>query len=246
MRTPVLSSKNAKQMLPALIAGLLASVLWIIGDILIVGFTPAPEHYPLLSETYASQVNVELATLMLSGSTSRLMWGALLAVFSIPLYLYGVFALGYVVKRKIIMAVFLPLFFGFSYAPLAHASFFYVGEIYKVLMATDVAAHAQLLAAGASFTKVLYITWIASIGFTALGWLVLAILILMGKTYFRRIMALANPIVFVFAIIGICTLLPIPAKDYLGCAAFNVAHFLFFLVLLVAALKARNPKKVRA
>ena len=65
--------KTARQMLPAVLSGVFASLCWIIGDLLIVGFTPTPEKYPLLSEIYTSQIDVGLATLMLSGSTNRLM-----------------------------------------------------------------------------------------------------------------------------------------------------------------------------
>ena len=103
-------------MLPAVLSGVFASLCWIIGDLLIVGFTPAPEKYPLLSEIYTSQIDVGLATLMLSGSTNRLMWGALIAVFSVPFYLYATFAVSCLIKRKFMMPVFLLLLLGFAYA----------------------------------------------------------------------------------------------------------------------------------
>ena len=95
-------------MFPAVLSGVFASLCWIIGDLLIAGFTPAPEKYPLLSGIYASQIDVGLATLMLSGSTNRLMWSALIAVFSVTFYLYATFAVSYLIKRKFMMSVFLP------------------------------------------------------------------------------------------------------------------------------------------
>ncbi len=177
-----INPKTVRQILPAVYAGLLASLCWIAGDILILGFTPNPAKYPLLSETYAFQINVDIATLMLSGSTSRLMWGALLAVFSMPLYLYGIFAVSRLIKRKFMMPVFLLLFIGRSLSPLGHAAFFYVGEIYKTILDTDPSAHARLLETALAFEKILKIVWTASVSFTTLGWLLFGVWVVQEKT----------------------------------------------------------------
>lgn len=237
--------KIVRKMLPAVLSGVFASLCWIIGDLLIVGFTPAPEKYPLLSEIYTSQIDVGLATLMLSGSTNRLMWGALIAVFSVPFYLYATFAVSYLIKRKFMMPVFLLLLLGFAYAPLGHAAFFYVGEIYKAVINTDVSAHAQLLQTVAGFVRILKICWTVSVGFTAVGWLVFGIMVASGKTLLKRSAVWFNPIIF-FIGIGLLSLLPpFPLKDQIGCAIFNEAHLVFFAMLLFIVLRKRDSANAR-
>ncbi len=234
--------KNNKILSPIYL-GIFASLCWIIGDLLLVGFTPQPDKYPLLSQTYASQIDVDFATLMLSGSTNRLMWGALLAVFSIPFYLYSTFAFGHIVKRKWKVPVFLLLFFGFAYAPLGHAAFFYVGEIYKAILNTDVSAHPQLLETANSFMKVLKINWATSLTMTFIGWLVYGISVAMGKTIFKRSTFWINPITFVLLIMIIVQFLPSPIKDWLACAIFNYAHFIFFITLILTFKTIKSKSK---
>lgn len=72
------------------VSALLASLLWVIGDILIVGFYVDPAKYPLFTTTYANELDSTLALLMIEGSTQRLMWGALIASMSAFLFLPAV------------------------------------------------------------------------------------------------------------------------------------------------------------
>lgn len=231
------NEKTLKQILPSVYAGIVAAVCWIAGDILIVGFTPSPGKYPLLSETYASRVDVDLATLMLDGSTSRLMWGALLAVFSVPLYIYAVMVVSQIVHRKFTMIVFLPLFLGMSYSPLGHAGFFYVGEIYKAILNTDVSAHEQLLQTADGFVKILEIVWTTSLVIMGLGWLIFGILVAKGKTWLKSRAFWLNPLVFLIGIFLLTLLLPSPLKDFVACAAFNEALLIFFVTILFVVNK---------
>ncbi|MDO4692177.1 MAG: hypothetical protein Q4A64_04810 [Porphyromonadaceae bacterium] len=231
---------RVERLLPSVYSGLLASLCWIIGDLLLVGFTPQPESYPLLSQTYAHSLDVDLATHMLLGSTNRLMWGALIAVFSLPLYLYSAFSVGRLVQGKWRLAVFLLVFLGFAYAPVAHAGFFYVGEIYKAVIHTDSSAHSVLLETGSGFVRLLKICWITSLGFTAIGWLVFGTLVATGRTILKRSALWMNPIVFVLGISLVSALLPSPVQDWLACAVFNEAHFLFFAMLLIVLSRHRH------
>lgn len=59
------------------ISSIIASILWVIGDVFVAGFDVNPADYPLFSETYANELDVNLAVLMLEGSTNRLMFGGL-------------------------------------------------------------------------------------------------------------------------------------------------------------------------
>ncbi len=242
-----ISPSTAKHIMPAIYAGIFASLCWIVGDLLLVGFPLTPEKYPLFSQTYASKVDINFATLMLSASTKRLMWGALIAFFSVPFYLYSISAASHVLKRRFMLPVFLLLMFGFAYDPLGHAAFFYVGEIYKAILASDASAHALLLETGASFMTVLKITWITSLAFTCIAWLVFGIFVATDRALLKRKDFWINPLSFIIAIMLISQILPSPVKDWIACAMFNEAHFIFFIILLIKIKKevkaSSSPKE---
>lgn len=70
----------------AFLSSIIASICWVVGDMFVAGFEVNPSDYPLFSETYADQIDVVLATLMLEGSTKRLMFGALIAAMTAVLF----------------------------------------------------------------------------------------------------------------------------------------------------------------
>ena len=73
-------------------AGLVSGICWLVGDVLLVVFEVDQKRYSQF--TKGSLIgNKELAMLMLSASKKRLRWGALLANFSIPLMLAGLYSL---------------------------------------------------------------------------------------------------------------------------------------------------------
>ena len=73
-------------------AGLVSGICWLVGDVLLVGFEVDQKRYSQF--TKGSLIgNKELAMLMLPASKKRLRWGALLANFSIPLMLAGLYSL---------------------------------------------------------------------------------------------------------------------------------------------------------
>lgn len=76
----------------SIVAGILGALCWVSGDLLLVGFELKPEKYPTFSETYADLLDPELFTLMLEASTQRLVWGVLLATFSLWLYLLSAYS----------------------------------------------------------------------------------------------------------------------------------------------------------
>ncbi len=182
---------------------------------------------------------------MLSGSTARLMWGALIAVFSVPFYLLSAFVVLQIIKPKFRIPVFALIFIGFAYAPLGHASFFYVGEIYKTILNTDVSAHPQLLQTANGFMKVLKINLSASVIITGFGWLLFGITVATGKTSLKRNSFWINPITFIILIMLIVQLLPSPIKDWIAGAGFNGAMFIFYISLLILIKnKTNKPQKL--
>lgn len=224
-------------------AAIMVSICWIIGDIFVAGFDPNPADYPLFSKAYADQVNVEFATLMLEGSTPGLMFGALIGALTGPLLLpatWLVFQFFKDTRKWYSVAVYWILLAGAVLSPLGHAGFFYVGEIYKAIYHTDPVAHPYLLETGRGFMKMLNIAWGLAIGVLAIGWISLAIGILLNKTVLPRWMALVTPFVLTLFIIPIKGLLPLPYSGWVGGAIFNIAYLIFFSSLLLLFRKKLN------
>jgi len=216
-------------------AAITVSICWIIGDIYVAGFDPNPSEYPLFSKTYADQVNVKFATLMLEGSTSRLMFGALIGALTGSLLLpatWVVYQFFRDTQKWYAVFVYWVLLAGAVLSPLGHAGFFYVGEIYKAVYHTDSSSHPYLLETARGFMKMLNIAWGIAIGVLAVGWISFALCILLNKTLLPRWMALLTPFVLTLFIIPIKSLLPLPYSGWVGGAIFNIAYLTFFSSLL--------------
>ncbi|MBX3255434.1 MAG: hypothetical protein KF862_14930 [Chitinophagaceae bacterium] len=221
----------------AFVAAITVSVCWIVGDIFIVGYKPDPEDYKLFSVEYADKVDVDIAIHMLSGSTERLMLGALIAALSAPLLLPAMWLVYQSFSDKKqwhAKLVYYLLLAGAVLSPFAHAAFFYVGEIYKAILHTDKAAHEYLLKTANSFVKILFIGWWSAIGVLALGWLAFTISVFMGKTVLPRWAGLFTPFLVTIYQHPIVEMLPEPARAALSGAGFNIAYFVFFVFLFVA------------
>ncbi len=227
----------------AFAAAIMVSVCWIVGDIFVAGFDPDPADYPLFSKTYADQVNVEFATLMLEGTTSGLMFGALIGALTGPLLLPATWLVLQFFKdteRWYSVGIYWILLAGAVLSPLGHAGFFYVGEIYKAIYHTDLIAHLYLLETGRGFMKMLNIAWGTAIGVLAIGWIAFAVCILLNKTLLPKWMALLTPFVLTLFIIPIKGLLPLPYSGWVGGAIFNIAYLTFFVSLLILFRKKLN------
>ncbi|MGC4019292.1 MAG: hypothetical protein QM793_08775 [Muricomes sp.] len=217
----------------SLISGLISAVCWMLGDIFLVGFDIELErHKDFLEGTEIK--NKRMAVLMLSGSTPRLRFGALIANFSIPFMLCSVYSL-YVMAEPSAWAIIAAILFGvgFSLSPVAHVAYYYVGTLCKTLF-DEYKRSGKVSAAGESlvneYIHFLDITWRAAIGITALGWIVYALLILFGKTSLPPLFCLFTPLT-VSPLALLVSKLRIGAP-YLNGAGFNVALTIFFAVAL--------------
>ncbi|WP_326983323.1 DUF6796 family protein [Chryseobacterium sp. MYb264] len=216
-------------------AGIIVSICWLIGDIFVAGFDPNPADYPIFSKTYADQVDVTFATLMLEGSTARLMFGTLIGALTGPLLLPATWLVYQFFKDRTkgyAVAIYWILLVGAVLSPLGHAGFFYVGEIYKAVYHTDATSHPYLLKTGRGFMKMLNIAWGAAIGVLAIGWVSFAVCIVLNKTLLPRWMAILTPFALTLLIIPLKNILPLPYSGWVGGAIFNIAYLIFFSSLL--------------
>lgn len=219
----------------AFIAGIIGAICWIIGDVYVAGFEVNPQDYPLFSDTYADQVDVGLATLMLEGSTDRLMFGALIAAMTATLFLPGVWLVyQYFNERKkwYALGTYWLLVISVMLMPLGHAVFYFTGEIYKAIYNTDPIAHPYLLETAAGFQKAMYITWGTAIIIMLIAYLVFSILVFMGKTSLPRWAGAISPLFLTLYQLPIKALLPSSDfKGWLTAAGFNISYLIFFILL---------------
>ncbi|MFH6973520.1 DUF6796 family protein [Neisseria sp. 23W00296] len=221
---------------PLLAAGALAAVCWAAADMLLVGFVPAPEKYPLLSQTLAADLDgkADLALLMLDGSPERLFWGVLPATFSVALYLAAAFGVYRLMRRgRAAACCFALLFAAYALSPLGHAGFYYLGMSAQTLPNAAPADHALLLAQFAAFYRMLAVHWWASVGCAAAAFLILLVQTLRGQTSLPRRAAWFNPLPVGALIAVLCSLFPQSvAAAAVGGATFNLAQLAFFLSAL--------------
>ncbi|WP_413511822.1 DUF6796 family protein [Myroides odoratus] len=219
------------------VSSIIASILWVIGDILIVGFQVDPSKYPLFTQTYAEELDTTLALLMIEGSSQRLMFGALIASMSAFLFLPAVWLAYQYFKDKAKSYAWITYFIlilSVVLMPLGHAVFYYNGEIFKAIYHTDPIAHPYLLEVATGFTRVLYIAWGTAIAVLLLGWLLFSIGVFCGKTILPKWAGLISPVFITLYLQPIKILLPDSLlKAWISAAGFNIAYLIFFVILAI-------------
>jgi hypothetical protein len=227
------------------IAGLVAALCWTIGDVLIVGHVADHARFPLLFQAYADRIDVRMADRVVGVPTSRLIAGALFAVFSVPLYLVGCWHLWRGLRggrRRWTVPAIALLFTGFALSPLPHAAFYFVGAAYQAVLATPADAHPQLLALAGEFHRVLVTVYYPAVGCLALGLLVFSVAIARGGCAYPRWFALtANPVVLGLLLAAVQALPGKPLPSWLEAAGINVVWLLVFAQSL--ALTWRDGKR---
>lgn len=231
------------------IAGLLAALGWIIGDMLIVGHAADQSQFPLLFEIYAAQIDADFAERLVGISTTRLIAGALFAVFTVPLYLAGTWHLWCGIRSAgrlwAVPAVTL-IFIGYALSPLPHAAFYFVGAVYQAILTTDPATHPVLLALADEFHGVLLITYAPAVASQVLGMLAFSLAVATGRSAYPRWFALtSNPLLLGLVVIGGPALLGGVAGEALGSAAFNLAWLLLYAQSLVLLWKPPTASAAR-
>lgn len=227
------------------LAGVLAAVAWIVGDMLLVGHLANAADYPWLA-AHAEQVDARMALHLLGVPVSQLAAGALWAVFSMPLYLCGGWHLWRGLRgsgRLWSMPAVALIFLGYALSPLPHAAFYFVGATWQAVAAADPAAQQQLLTLAAGFHRVLEWTWYPAVACQLLGLLWFSAAVARGGGSYPRWFALtANPVVLGLLAIGGPLLLGGSASHALGAAAFNVIWLLVYLQSLALLWRDRNDR----
>ncbi|WP_326679129.1 DUF6796 family protein [Streptomyces sp. NBC_01237] len=223
------------------IAGIVASIAWLIGDILLLGKPVAsPGDHPLLTG-YDGTAADSLAAMM-SASTTRLAWGALLGVLTGPLYLV---ACGHLyqglrpARRSLSLPPFLLLTAGFALAPFAHGSFFYWGQAAKVVDASGVRS-AALDALPGDMADVLILPYAVLLTCWVLGSVWMSVCVLRGATAFPRWMCAVNPLTCIPVGALVAASMPGPVGTAIQGAQLSIGNLLLFSLSTFALWNARG------
>ncbi|MEU9115981.1 DUF6796 family protein [Streptomyces sp. NPDC048483] len=229
------------------VCGILASIAWLIGDILLLGKPMAsPDRYPILG-AYGGVTGDSLAA-MLSASTTRLAWGALLGVLTGPLYLVACWHLyrGLRPARRLLsLPPFLLLATGFVLAPFVHGSFYYWGQAAKAVHASGGASPA-LIALPGDFATVLFIPYALLLACWLTASLWMAVAILRDTTSFPRWMCATTPVVCVLIGQLLAKGIPGPAGVPLQGAQLSLGNLLFFTLTTVTLWNAHRRRAASA
>jgi len=212
------------------IAGIAGSVGYAIGDVLLLGNSATAAEFPHLAK-HVDTLLVQRSAVFLASSTGRLAAGALVGVFSTPLYLAGVWHIFLASKPggpRWSVPPFLLLVIAMSTAPFVHGSFFYVAEILKTIGQVDGPAQTTLIALATRTTLWLFIAYgvVAVPALIGFAWLTIAIA--RGKTLYARWVAWANPLVCMVAASLIHRALPQPLAVLLSGAGLSLGLLAFF------------------
>jgi hypothetical protein len=218
--------------IPLRITGLLAilgAILYAIGDVLLLASKASLDDYPKL-KLYAKLLSD--AEKMVVIPPNRMIWGALLGVFSTPLILAGFWQIhqGLAGANKA-LAFTTVLLFGIAsvIGTFVHGSFYYMGEYVQALNKVD--EHSQVVIADmiTRHRKVLIITYGPLLIFIIIASILFSIMVGMGVTQFPIWMAAINPVTMTIAWLLLKRILPQFVRDATEGAGFNIAFFIFFL-----------------
>ena len=213
--------------IPGLFA-LFGAFLYALGDVLLLAGKASLDDYPNLKPYAKLLSDVER---MVALSPRRMMWGALLGVFSTPLILAGF----WLVYRGLgggndwgALTVFGLFGTASVIGGFVHGSFYYMGEYVQALNKVEEHSRAVIAEMFARHRKVMLITYAPLMLFVVIASVLFSILVASGGTMFPAWMTAINPVTMTIAWMLVKRVLPLYIRDRTEGAAFNIAYFIFF------------------
>jgi hypothetical protein len=214
------------------ITGLLAIVgafLYAIGDVLLLASKASLDDYPKL-KMYAKLLSD--AEKMVVLSPNRMIWGALLGVFSTPLVLAGFWQIHYgLAGANDALVLITILLFGIAsvIGAFVHGTFYYMGEYVQALNKVDEFSQVIIADMISRHRKVLIITYAPLLSFIVIASILFSVMVGMGGTHFPTWMAATTPLTLTIAWLLLKRVLPQFIRDATEGAGFNIAYLVFFL-----------------
>jgi hypothetical protein len=217
---------------PLRITGSLAiigAILYAIGDVLLLASKASLDDYPKL-KLYAKLLSD--AEKMVVLSSNRMIWGALLGVFSTPLVLAGFWQIYHgLAGANEALVLITVLLFGIAsvIGAFVHGTFYYMGEYVQALNKVD--EYSQVIIADmiTRHRKVLIITYAPVMILILIASILFSILIAKSETHFPQWMIAINPLTLTIAWLLLKRILPQFVRDWTEGAGFNIAYFVFFM-----------------
>jgi hypothetical protein len=221
-------------------AGLLAiagTFLYAVGDALLLASKASLNDYPKLKPFAKLLSDSEK---LVAISPNRMMWGALIGVFSTPLILLGFWQVYQGLGGGtdwVALAAFGLFGTASVIGAFVHGSFFYMGEYVHAL--NDVAEGSQDVIAKMieRHRQVLVITYAPLLLFIVIASVLFSILVASGKTAFPVWMAAINPVTMTIAWMLLKRILPQIVRDWTEGAGFNIAYLTFFACTTITLWK---------
>ena len=210
------------------ILAILGATIYAIGDVLLLASKVNLDDYPNLIRFQKLLSDAEKMVVL---SPNRMIWGALLGVFSTPLILTGYWQVYQGLSgANEALAITTILLFGSAtvIGAFVHGTFYYMGEYVQALNKVD--EHSQVIIADmiGRHRKVLIITYAPVLIFIIIASILFAFLVATKETLFPVWMAAVNPVTLTIAWLLIKRILPKLITDSLEGAGFNIAYFIFF------------------
>lgn len=222
------------------ITGLLAvsgAFIYAIGDVLLLAGKVNLDDYPRLKPFQKLLSNAER---MVTHSSQRILWGALLGVFATPLVLAGFWQVyqGLAGENQTLrLVVFLMFAIASIFGAFVHGTFFYMGEYVKAL--NMVADESQQIIAGMiqRHRKILIITYAPLLILVIIASILFSIFVASGKTAFPLWMTGITPLTMTIAWLSVKRILPQFIRDATEGAGFNIAYMTFFACTTISLWK---------
>jgi hypothetical protein len=216
---------------PLRITGLLALVgafLYAIGDVLLLAGKATLDSFPRLKPFGKLLSSAERMVVL---SPNRMIWGALIGVFSTPLILAGFWQMYQGLRganETITFVTGLLLGIASVIGAFVHGTFYYMGEYVQALNKVEDGSQAVIADMIARHRKVLIVTYGPLLLMIIIGSILFSILAASGKTAFPTWMAAINPVTLTIAWLLIKRILPQFVRDWTEGAGFNIAYLAFF------------------
>lgn len=210
------------------ILSILGAFLYAIGDVLLLAGKVSLDDYPKL-KPYAKLLSD--AEKMVAISPRRMMWGALIGVFSTPLILLGFWQVYQGLgggNDRMAAAVFGLFGTASVIGAFVHGSFYYLGEYVQALNKVDEHSQATIADMLARHRKVMIATYGPLLLFVVIASILFSVMVATGRSMFPAWMAVVNPVTLTIAWMLVKRILPRFIRDWTEGAGFNIAYLIFF------------------
>jgi len=207
---------------------LLGATLYAIGDVLLLASKAAIDDYPNLKSFAKLLSDAEKMVVL---PPKRLMWGALIGVFSTPLVLLGFWQVYQGLgggNDWVVLATFGLFGTASVIGAFVHGTFYYMGEYIQALNSVEEKSQSIIAGMIERHKKVMIVTYAPLLIFIIIASILFSILVASGRTMFPVWMAAINPVTMTIAWLLLKRILPQFIRDWTEGAGFNIAYMAFF------------------